>query len=524
MADSAARALLSLGRRGLLHGAAGLSALAIFQPACGRAQAPGDPFTLGVASGDPWPDGVVIWTRLAPDPLAAGGGMGSAAVDVAWEVAADPRMRDVLQRGTVQALPGQGHSVHVEVTGLLPARTYFYRFRTGGRASPVGRTRTAPAPGAAATIRFLNAGCQNYEHGFFTAWRHAAAEEEIDFVFHYGDFIYEHRGRRPGEGGWGPVVRSHHGGEAVTLEDYRARYAQYRLDPDLAAAQAAHPFVCTYDDHEVENNWVGLISQRDGGRRFPVATPPEVFALRAAAAFQAWYENMPVRASARPRGTDILAYRRLRFGRALELHVLDTRRFRDDQPCGDGVVLPCAAVARPEAQVLGAAQEAWLRAGLAGSDARWQVLGQQIFMAPRLFPSGGRSMDSWDGYPAARDRLLAMLAGRDAAVLTGDVHRAWANDLHARPDGPAVAVEFVGTSITSEGDGSEAQPTAARAMELNPHLKFHSNRRGYTLHIARADRLEAIYRAVAHVQQPGAPREDRGHFVTLAGSPGVVVA
>nr|WP_314075629.1 alkaline phosphatase D family protein [uncultured Roseococcus sp.] len=520
--DSATRQLLGLARRGLLRGAAGLAALAAWQPPQARSQTPGYPFALGVASGDPWPDGVVIWTRLAPDPLAAGGGMGLAPVEVGWEVAEDERLARPVQRGTFTATPELGHSVHVELRGLQPGRTYFYRFRALGQESRIGRTRTAPAPGAEATIRFLNAGCQNYEHGFFTAWRHAAAEEGIDFVFHYGDFIYEHRGRRPGEGGWGPVVRTHHGGEAVSLEDYRARYAQYRLDPNLAAAQAAHPFVCTYDDHEVENNWVSLISQRDGGRRFPVTTPPEVFALRAAAAFRAWYENMPVRAAALPRGTDITAYRRLRFGRTLDLHVLDTRRFRDDQPCGDGTALPCEAVARPEAQVLGAVQEAWLRTGIAGSSARWQVLGQQIFVAPRLFPNGGRSMDSWDGYPAARERLLAMLAGRDAAVLTGDVHRAWANDLQARPDGPPVAVEFVGTSITSEGDGSEAQPTAAAAMSINPHLKFHSNRRGYTRHVARADRLEATYRAVGHVQQPDAPREDRGHFVTLAGRPGVV--
>jgi alkaline phosphatase D len=523
--DSAARHVVALARRGLLRGATGLSALAMLQPACAQSQSPGDPFTLGLASGDPWPDGVVIWTRLAPDPMAAGGGMGTAPVEVAWEVAEDERMAGVVQRGSFTATPQAGHSVHVELRGLQPARTYFYRFRALGRESRIGRTRTAPEPGSEAPIRFLNAGCQNYEHGYFTAWRHAALEDEIDFVFHYGDYIYEYAGRPIGGRGWGPAVRSHHGGETATLEDYRVRYAQYRLDPDLAAAHAAHPFVSTYDDHEVENNWVSLLGQRDGGRRFPQSiTPPEAFALRAAAAFQAWYENMPVRSGALPRGTDITAYRRLRFGRSLDLHVLDTRRFRDDQPCGDGVVPACEAVARPEAQVLGPAQEAWLRAGLAGSTARWQVLGQQIFVAPRQFGQGSFNMDSWDGYPTARERLLAMLAGRNAAVLTGDVHRAWANDLLARPDGPAVAVEFVGTSITSEGDGSEAQPSAAETMSINPHLKFHSNRRGYTLHVARADRLEAIYRAVPYVQRADAPREDRGHFVTLAGRPGVVAA
>jgi len=513
--------LTDLARRGLLKGAIGLAALRVLQPPRAAAQVPGNPFTLGVASGDPWPESVVLWTRLAPDPLAEGGGMAVAPVTVQWQISADPLMRVPLQSGAMTAHPESAHAVHLEVHGLQPGRTYFYRFRQGRHESPIGRTRTAPAPGSEAPIRFLNAGCQHYEHGHFTAWRHAAMEEEIDFVFHYGDYIYEYAGRQPGTRGWGPVARTHHGGETFTLEDYRARYAQYRTDPDLAAAHAAHPFIASYDDHEVENNWAGLISQRDGGARFPVATPPEVFALRAAAAFQAWYEHMPVRPSARPRGTDILAYRRLRFGHLLDLHVLDTRRFRDDQPCGDGVVLPCDAVLRPNAQMLGARQEAWLRAGLAGSEAVWQALAQQVFLAPRRFPRGTQSMDSWDGYPAARSRLLAMLTGRDAAVLTGDVHRAWANDVPDRPGGAAALVEFVGTSITSEGDGSDIQTTAPEIMAGNPHLKFNSNRRGYTLHVARADRLEAIYRAVPFVQHPDAPVSTVAHFVTQRGRPGV---
>jgi alkaline phosphatase D len=519
--DSRARHILSLSRRGLLRGATGIAALAACAPAHRGAAQPGALFTLGVASGDPWPDGVVLWTRLAPNPLAEGGGMGDAPVEVTWEIGEDEAMRRVVARGTETALPTEAHSVHAEVGGLRPGRSYFYRFRAQGQESPVGRTRTAPEAGADQPIRFLNAGCQNYEHGFFTAWQHAAAEEDIAFVFHYGDYIYEYAGRPIGGRGWGPAVRSHEGAETVTLDQYRQRHAQYRADPDLQAAHAAHPFVTTYDDHEVENNWVSLISQRDGGRRFPVATPPEAFALRAAAAFQAWWEHTPVRRAARPRGTEIAAHRRLRFGRTLDLHVLDTRRFRDDQPCGDGVVAPCEAVGNAAAQVLGPAQEAWLAQGLRASDACWQVLAQQIFVAPRDFGNGTRNMDSWDGYPAARARLLEALRGRDAAVLTGDVHRAWANDLLDEAGRP-VAVEFVGTSITSEGDGSEAQPTAAATMERNPWLRFHSNRRGYTLHEARADRLEAHFRAVDHVTTPGAPLSTKGRFATLAGRPGVV--
>jgi alkaline phosphatase D len=437
-----------------------------------------------------------------------------APVEVAWELADDDAFRRVLRRGTATALATEAHALHVELDGLPSGATFFFRFHANGETSPTGRTHTAPAPDSVAPICFLAAGCQNWEHGHFTAWRHAAAEEGIAFVFHSGDYIYEYAGRRSGQGGWGPVVRSHHGGECLSLDDYRARHAQYRTDPDLQAAHAAHPFVIAYDDHEVENNWAGPHSQR------PALFPPEVFARRTAAALQAWYEHAPVRRAHRPDGTAIAAFRRLRFGATLDLHVLDTRRFRDDQPCGDGAVLPCAEVERADAQMLGPAQEAWLARNLAASGARWQVLAQQVFVAPRLLPEGRRSMDSWDGYPAARARLLDMLEARDAAILTGDVHRAWANDV-AR-EGRIRAVEFVSTSISSEGDGSVAQPTAAGIMRENPWLRFHSNRRGYTWHEARAGRLEARFRAVPYVTRPGAPLEEAGRLVTLAGRPGLL--
>lgn len=522
--DSIARHILALSRRGLLRGGVALAALAALQPPRrGRAQAPGPIFTLGVASGDPWPDSVVLWTRLAPAPQEEDGGMGDAAVPVQWQVAEDEGFRRIAAQGEAMALPACAHAVHVEAGGLRPGHGYFYRFTAQGQRSRTGRARTAPAPGRAAALNFLAAGCQNYEHGHFTAWRHAAREEDVAFVFHYGDYIYEYAGRHPGQGGWGPLVRPHHGPETMSLAQYRSRHAQYRTDPDLADAHAAHPFIVTYDDHEVENNWAAMQSQRDGTGRFrDVIVTPEEFALRAAAAFQAWYEHMPVRPAARPRGADIIAYRRLGFGALLDFHALDTRRFRDDQPCGDGVRIPCAAVARPDAQMLGPVQEEWLRAGLREGGGTWQVLGQQVFFAPREFPAGRRSMDSWDGYPAARARILDMLEGRNAVVLTGDVHRAWAGDLQRTPDGPVLGVEFVTTSISSEGDGSEVQGSAPAMLRGNPHLRFHSNRRGYTRHEVRADRLSAIYRAVPYVERPGAPREDAAHLVTLAGRPGVV--
>ena len=515
--DSLRRAILDHSRRGLLRGGLGLAALATLAPPMRRALAQAaarDPFTLGVASGDPWPDGVAIWTRLAPEPLAPGGGMPRAAVEVTWEVAADERFAVVVRRGAAVARPERAHAVHVEVGGLGPGRPWFYRFRTGRHASAVGRTRTAPAPGAAVpALRFVNAGCQHYEHGHFTAWRHIAAEPDLDFVFHYGDYIYEGAGRAPGSRGWGPVVRSHRGAETMALEDYRQRYAQYRLDPDLQAAHAAHPFLASYDDHEVDNNWAGAFSEDH--------QPPEVFALRRAAAFQAWFEHMPLRAGAWPRGAEITAYRRLRFGDLATVHVLDTRQFRDDQPCGDRTGPPCADVARADAQMLGSAQERWLLDGVSAAPARWTILAQQVPMMRRVLRDDGAiSMDKWDAYPAARERLLRGLAQRrvaNAVVLAGDIHRAVAGTVGSGEGAPPVATEFVATSITSEGDGAEADAAGAGLLRRNPHIAFQNGRRGYTLHEARPGWMEARFVALATVTAPGAAREERARLVVEAG-------
>lgn len=529
--DSTRRHILDLSRRGLLRGATAAAALAAIQPAASRRVWANPvfaryPFSLGVASGDPLPDGVVIWTRVAPDPL-AGGGMPRQAVEVVWEVAEDPRFQRPVSRGVALARPELGHAVHVEVGGLRPAATYHYRFRVGREVSPIGRTRTAPAPDATpARLRFVNAGCQHYEQGFFTAWRHVAQESELDFVFHYGDYIYEYRARGNQPSGVGPV-RQHQGEEIHTVEDYRNRYALYRLDPDLAAAHAAHPFLVSFDDHEVDNNWAGEVSEEDGGTRFPVAVPPEVFALRKQAAFQAWYEAMPLRRAAFPRGPAIAAHRRLRYGRLADIHVLDTRQYRSDQPCGDVTGPPCEAVARPDAQMLGAAQEAWLLDNLADRHATWQVLAQQVMVMPRDLGDDIRgrviSMDKWDAVPAARTRLLRGIAARgvrNGVVLTGDVHNAWAGTVHAdgaEPQGPGLMTEFCATSIASGGDGSEQVAATPTVLRRNPHIAFFNNRRGYCLHEASEGRMEVSFRALPFVSRPGAPVEDRARFVVEAG-------
>jgi alkaline phosphatase D len=529
--DSTARHILDLSRRGLLRGAGGLAALAALGPAArpGLAQPlfRAFPFTLGVASGEPSPDGFVIWTRLAPEPLAPDGGMVRAALPVAWEVAEDERFARIAARGEAIARPELAHAVHVEVGGLAPGRPYFYRFRAGGEVSATGRSRTAPAPGAAMDrMRFAFAGCQHYEHGHFTAWRHIAQEADLDFVFHYGDYIYEYRGRVPGQPGWGPLVRPHLGEETIALADYRLRYAQYRLDPDLQAAHAAHPFLPSYDDHEVDNNWAGAISEEDGSPRFPIAVPPEIFALRKAAAFQAWYENMPVRRAALPRGPDITAYRRLDFGTLARVHVLDTRQFRDDQPCGDGVKAPCPEVARPDAQMLGPAQEAWLLDGLADSPARWNILAQQVPMMRRLL-AGGISMDKWDAYPAARQRLLDGILARRAAnpvVLSGDVHVALAATIRARPEDPEsapVAAEFTATSITSAGDGAPMTPAGEEVLRRNPDIALFHGQRGYCVAEATGARMTTEFVALPFVTREGAPRETAARLVVEAGRAGV---
>ena len=521
---------LDLSRRGLLRGALSVSAIAALTGTTSKGAwaAPvfnSYPFMLGVASGDPTSDGVVLWTRLAPDPL-NGGGLPMQAIEVSWELAADDRFRTIVQTGTTYARPELAHAVHVEVIGLEPARSYWYRFRAGREISAVGRTRTAPAADAMPDrLAFANVGCNRYEDGYFTAYRHLA-KEELDFVFHSGDYIYEYRNRR----GATPPVREITGGETYTVVDYRNRYALYRLDADLQAAHAAHPFVVSFDDHEVDNNWAGDVSEEDGGPNFPIAVPNDLLLLRRQMAFQAWYEAMPVRRAQLPRGPSIQAFRRLRYGRLLDVNVLDTRQYRDDQPCGDGTRVGCADRLKPDSQILGAMQERWLMEGLKASPTTWNLLAQQVFMMQRRFgegPAFGFSMDKWDAYGAARDRLMRFLGDAkisNVVALTGDVHNAWAGDLKTSFDderSPIVGVEFVGTSISTDGDGAETRPDWELLRRNNPHLRFHNNRRGYTVHVATPQKMTAEFRTVPYVTRRDAPLETQAVFVVEAGKPGV---
>ena len=515
-----------LTRRQLLDVAWKLGAASIAAPIASsvvRAQMafPAYPFALGVASGDPWPDGVVLWTRLAPDPL-AGGGMPMVPLEVGWEVATDRVFRQVVQNGTAVARPELGHSVHVEVGSLEPAREYFYRFRAGREVSQVGRTKTAPAPGASVDeLRFAVCGCSHYEHGFFTVYRHIA-RESFDFVFHTGDYIYEGRGNN---GQNDARVREHLGQEIYTLDDYRRRYAQYRMDADLRAAHASAPFIVTWDDHEVDNDYADDQDESGG-------TPPAVFLLRRAAAYQAFYEAMPIRASALPLGPDMLLYRHFPFGSLIDFSALDTRQYRSDQACGGGAATDCREAADPGRTMLGAAQEAWLFDRLGRNRATWTMLGQQVPTFARDYvgtaPGARFQMDKWDGYLAARDRLFGRLVDTRASnpvILSGDVHVHYAADLRrdfSRPESPVVGVELTNSSVTSNGDGADHAGSWPTLQQHNPHLRFESARRGYVACRVTPARLEADFRVVDQVTTPGASDRRAGLWVVEAGRPGLV--
>jgi alkaline phosphatase D len=511
-----------LGRRAFVGGVAGAT---IAAPSLLRSQGPiaGDPFTLGVASGDPAPDGFVIWTRLAPDPLAPQGGMPSAPVAVDWLVAEDLGFLSVVAKGRAMARAELAHSVHVEVAGLRPGRPYWYRFTAGRQRSAIGQARTLPARGATLDrVRFAVAGCQNYEHGWYSAYRHIAAEPEIDFLFHYGDYIYEEAGHERIVT-WDrrelPFVRKAAGGECVTLDEYRRRYAQEKSDPDLQAAHAACPWWVTFDDHDVQDNWAG-----DHDR---AGDPPAIFRPRRAAALQAWYEHMPVRRTALPRNGAVHMVRRARYGDLLDLHLLDTRQYRTDQPCGDGYVPVCPGIADPKAEMMGRAQEAWLARGLSGG-ARWNAIGQQVMMMPldrRTASQTGlrRNMDSWGGYDASRERVLRHFAGRgNVVVLTGDDHVHWVGEL--RRDGgrgEPVAVEIV---ATSEGDGYEMSPALGDVMAGNDCVKFANGQRGYVLCDVTRDRWEAKIRVLDKVSVQGGAISTRATVTVPHGRPEIHIA
>jgi alkaline phosphatase D len=518
---AAVRSEGGISRRLVLAYGAALSALPLLgaraEARTGTAVFSADPFSLGVASGDPTDTGVVLWTRLAPRPLEPDSGLPPEAIEVAWELAADDGMREIVRRGTAVATPQLAHSVHVEVDGLKPDRWYWYRFRAGDATSAIGRTRTTPTPDAKTErLRFAFASCSHWEQGYFSAYEHMA-KDEVDLAFHLGDYIYEGSTRSN-------AVRRHAGPKLRTLEDYRLRHAQYKTDAHLQAAHGHCPWVVTWDDHEFENNYANDISETAG-------MDPAEFLEQRANAYQAYYEAMPLRPRSLPRGPHMTLYRTLRFGRLATFQVLDTRQYRTDQPNHDRASELNDDALSPKNTILGARQANWLKSALLRSTGTWNVLAQQVMMgmvgrSRNLGEPARYSMDQWPGYAAERMKLVQFLADRpipNPVVLTGDIHSNWVNDLRVddrKPEAPVVATEFVGTSVTTGGNGSAEVIGLDAMMAANPGVRFHNRQRGYVRCTVTPQSWTSDYRIVEDIQFPGGPARTLTSFVVENGKPG----
>ncbi len=515
-----------LDRRLFLTGAAALS---LWMPGAARAQVVRPrftrcPFSLGVASGYPSVESVVLWTRLAPEPLAPFGGMDPVAVPVTWEIALDARFTRGLRSGVTYAEPGLGHSVHVEPPALLPGTEYWYRFRVGDVVSPVGRTWTStPAGQSRERIRLAVACCQHYEQGYFGAYRHVVADN-TDLVIHLGDYIYE--------SSWGQKrIRSHTDGECYSLEDYRRRHSLYRTEPALQAAHAACPWLLVTDDHEVDNDYTGDISEEDD--------VPGLFLKRRAAAYQAYYENLPLPRRALPMGSDMRLFAQASFGDLASIFLLDERQYRSTHACpprgtnGSARVFvdECPELLDPRRTMLGRQQEAWLDGRLSASRARWNLLAQGVVMSWSDEGTADRERhwaDSWSGYPAARDRLMQSLQKpslRNPVVLGGDIHASLAADLRLKAgdfSSPVVASELVTTSISSQGP-AESVLDAFRANTADVR-HVDGAHRGYLRLDLSAKVLKADVVAIDSVLVPESPARVLRSFTIEEGRKGISAA
>lgn len=521
---------MQLDRRQLLQLAvAGASVQWLASAAFSQTSFSQDPFAFGVASGSPTHDSVVLWTRLAPGAVIH---ERQAPLTVRWELAHDPQFKRLVSQGQGAASPELGYSVHVEVPALEADRWYHYRFMVGEAVSPAGRTRTFPRPDAQVKrLRLGYASCQKWEDGHFSAWRHMRGEN-LDAVLFLGDYIYEYPGtssklRTPG-GGW-----------VLTLDDYRARYALYKTDPDLQAMHANCPWLMTWDDHEVQNDYAGA---QGGDSGPPSGLGTLNFPAHRAAAYQAYYENMPLRASVLTqalgglaRGAEMRIYSHLKFGRLASLYLLDGRQYKDPQVCskagklGSSVVDParCDAWSDPRRSYLGMAQERWLQAALesaASRQAYWNVLGQQTLFGERNFARRGAKKlwnDGWDGYSAARSRLTDGLQKSGVAnpvLLGGDVHENWVGHVkadYAHPGSANVGVEFCGTSITSHSGKTDS---TAQLLADNPHFLFaDSQSRGYGVAEFTARQLNVRLQVLDDVTRPDSKMETLARFAVQTG-------
>lgn len=479
-----------------------------------------DPFQLGVASGDPAADGVVLWTRLVADVNAPGFGLPPHAIPLRWEIAKDRSMRQIVKTGRAAATPELGHSVRVEVGGLEPGREYFYRFHLDDATSPIGRARTAPAIHSSADrVRFAFASCQNYEQGYYVA-HHDMASADLDVVIFLGDYIYERHAKRAANAT--PYPRRHTLNSVMTLDQYRHHYAQYKSDPNLQACHHAHTWIVTPDDHEVENDWAGDHS---------ITEDQASFLKRRIAAYQAYYENMPLRSLCAPHGEHMQLYRSIPYGELVQFTVLDTRQFRTPQPCNDNkTILNCQERFDPRSTMMGAEQEAWFAKTLSTSPAQWNIVANQVMISQLAVPVPNGvefGTDKWDGYVAARKRLTDYLGSarpRNPVFVTGDIHKTWVCDLKANFDRPAseiVASEIVGTSISSKGDGTAHDANAPEILNANPHIHYENDYRGYFICEVTKKQMKSELRVAPIVSRPVGAVETAASFSIESDQKGV---
>jgi alkaline phosphatase D len=462
-----------------------------------------NPFGLGVASGDPRADSVILWARLAPNPLAEDGlgAMTAEPVDVVWEVATDDRFAKLVTRGVATAEPDAGHSLHVDASSLEPATDYYYRFTVGEYSSPVGRTRTLPAPDAAAPkFALAIANCQMLDAGRYAAYRHMA-DEDVDLVVHLGDYIYEFAG-----------PRSFPKRVPENLADYRVRYASYRDDADLRAAHARFPFVATWDDHEVRNNYMG--------DTLPEDVPAEDVAALRAAAYRAWWEYLPTRAPA-PESAEVPIYQTIDIGALARIYMLDTRQFAAVPPCRDSVsddYGDCGARTDEDRSLLGADQERWFADATAASTATWNIVGNPVVLAgiDAGIDADAYYLDCWDGYPQARQRFLGSVAGvENPVVLTGDYHQGMVLDVHREPfftGSDLIATEFMAPPISSVLFSQDVSPRT-------PHLRQQIDKHGYITVAVEPERLTTTFRVIDDVADAKAPIRTESTWEVGAGNP-----
>jgi alkaline phosphatase D len=505
-----------ISRRGFIASSgAAIGALPLIRSIDALAQVTNPVFRHGVASGDPLSDRVILWTRVTPASPGA-------SATVAWVLARDPRLAQVVSRGEAQTGAARDFTVKVDVTGLQPATTYYYQFETAGGRSAVGRTRTLPVSGVS-RIRLGVVSCSNLPQGFFNAYACLANRADLDAILHLGDYLYEYKNETYGDGrklGRVPMPDR----EMVALQDYRERHAQYKADPDSQEVHRQHPFIVTWDDHEFANN-----TWRDGAENHNAGEGE--WTPRRRAAVQAYYEWMPIREDAQTLQDKI--YRTFRFGNMATLFMLDTRMIGRDQqmPREDTTTIEL-----PNRQLLGAEQEGWLAEQVVASvrnQSRWSLFGQQVMFAPQT-PVGVRASnpDSWDGYRAARGRVFDMVERArmdNLCVLTGDVHSSWAYDLPRDPFGGydkgtgrgSIGVEFAGTSVSSPsnlGRGPDGPKQLADAMAARPHLHYVDGRyRGYFVLDLTRERLQADFFAMATVEERSTAERFEKGFVTESG-------